>query len=65
MFEINPCRTHAKLTQSFADAIVDIGQLEESHALCPIEASEMLVAARASWIEQKLITCSTYALSAC
>jgi hypothetical protein len=65
MFEINPCRIDAKLTQSLDDAIVDIGQLEENHAFCPIQASERLVAARASWIEHKLITCSTYAPSAC
>jgi hypothetical protein len=63
MFEKNPCRIDAKGTQSLGDAIVDIGQLEESHALCPIQA--IFFAARASLIEHKLITCSTYALSAC
>ena len=56
MFEMNPCRIDAKLTQSLDDAIVAIGQLEENHALCPIQASERLVVAQAAWIEHKL-TC--------
>jgi hypothetical protein len=42
MFEKNPCRIDAKRTQSFGDAIVGIGQLEESHALCAIQASFLL-----------------------
>jgi hypothetical protein len=56
MFAMNPCRIDAKLTRSLDDAIVEIGQLEENHALCPIRASDRLVAAQAAWIEHKL-TC--------
>jgi len=41
---INACRIDARLTQSLDDAIGHIARLEENHALCPIQASERLVA---------------------
>jgi hypothetical protein len=63
MFEKKSCRIDAKRRQSLGDAIVGIGQLEESHALCAIQAS--FFAAPASWIEHKLMPCPTSALSAC
>jgi hypothetical protein len=56
MLGINVCRIDAKLSQSLDDAIIGIAQLEENHALCPIQASERLVAAQAAWIEHKM-TC--------
>jgi hypothetical protein len=56
MLGINVCRIDAKLSQRLDDAIIGIARLEENHALCPIQASESLVAAQAAWIEHKM-TC--------
>jgi hypothetical protein len=56
MFEMNPCRIDAKLTQSLDDAVANFDRLEKNHTLCPIEASEKLVAAQSAWIEHKM-TC--------
>jgi hypothetical protein len=56
MLGTNTCRIDAKLTQRLDKAIVDIERLEENHSLCPIQASERLVAAQAAWIEHK-VTC--------
>ncbi len=56
MLGINACRIDAKLTRCLDDAMIDIARLEENHALCPIKASERLVAAQAAWIEHKM-TC--------
>jgi hypothetical protein len=56
MLELNACRIDAKLTECLDDAMTDIARLEENHALCPIQASERLVAAQAAWIEHKM-TC--------
>jgi hypothetical protein len=56
MLGINVCRIDAKLSQSLDDAIIGIAQLEENHGLCPIQASQRLVAAQTAWIEHKM-TC--------
>ena len=56
MFETNPCRIDAKLTQSLDNAMIDIARLEENHSRCPIQASQRLVAAEMAWVEHK-ITC--------
>jgi hypothetical protein len=56
MLGINACRIDARLSQSLDNAVNDIARLEENHVLCPIQASERLVAAQAAWIEHKM-TC--------
>jgi hypothetical protein len=56
MFAINPCRIDAMLTESLDEAIAHFDQLEKKHAVCPIEASEKLVAAKTAWAEHKM-TC--------
>jgi hypothetical protein len=56
MFDVNPCRIDAKLTQSMDEAIVNFDRLEKNHTLCPIEASEKLVAAQRAWVTHKM-TC--------
>ena len=53
---IATCRIDAKLTQRLDQAMIEIARLEENHSLCPIQASEKLVAAQAAWIEHK-VTC--------
>jgi hypothetical protein len=56
MFDMNPCRIDAKLTQSLDDAEANFERLEKNHSVWPMQASERLVAAQAAWIEHK-ITC--------
>ena len=56
MFENNLCQIAARLTQILDIAIIQIARLEEDHSLCPLQASERLVAAQAAWIEHKM-TC--------
>ena len=56
MLGINICRIDAKLTRRLDEATIELARLEENHALCPIQASERLVAAQTAWIEHK-ITC--------
>jgi hypothetical protein len=53
MFEKNPCRIASRLTQILDIAIIQIARLEENHSLCPVQASERLMAAQAAWIEHK------------
>jgi hypothetical protein len=57
MLGINACRIDAKLTQRLDKAIIDIARLEENHSLCPLKASQRLVAAQTAWIEHKM-TCT-------
>jgi hypothetical protein len=56
MFEIHPCRIDAMLTQSLDEAIANFDLLEMKHVVCPIEASEKLLAAKTAWAEHKM-TC--------
>jgi hypothetical protein len=56
MFDMNPCRIDAKLTQSLDDAIANFDRLEANQSGCPIQASEKFVAAQAAWVEHKM-TC--------
>lgn len=56
MPEIIPCGIDAMLTQSLDEAIANFDQLEKEYAVCPIEASEKLVAAKTAWVEHKM-TC--------
>jgi hypothetical protein len=56
MLGIHACRIDAKLTKCLDKALIEIARLEENYALCPIQASERLVAAQAAWIEHKM-TC--------
>jgi hypothetical protein len=56
MFDMNPCRIDAKLTQSLDDAVANFDRLEANQSVCPIQASARFVAAQAAWIEHK-ITC--------
>jgi hypothetical protein len=56
MFDMNPCRIDAKLTQSLDGAIANVDRLEANQSVCPIQANEKLVAAQAAWIAHKM-TC--------
>jgi hypothetical protein len=56
IFDMNSCRVDAQLTQWLDEAMATFDQLEENHALCPIEASERLVAAQRAWVRHKM-TC--------
>ena len=56
MFDMNPCRIDAKLTQSLDRAIANFDRLEANQSVCPIQAHEKFVAAQAAWIEHKM-TC--------
>jgi hypothetical protein len=53
MFDMNPCRIDAKLTQRLDGAIANFDRLEANQSVCPIQASEKLVAAQAAWIAHK------------
>jgi hypothetical protein len=56
MSEMHPCRIDAMLTRSLDDAIATFDQFEKKYAVCPIDASEELVAAKTAWAEHKM-TC--------
>jgi hypothetical protein len=59
MLEMHPCRIDAMLTQSLDEAIANFDQLEKKYAVCLIEASEKLVAAKTEWAAHKM-TCHLY-----
>jgi hypothetical protein len=56
MFEIYTCPIDAELSKGLDNATLVIELLEKNQALCPIEASQRLVAAQTAWIKHKL-TC--------
>ena len=47
MFRINTCLVDAKLTQDLENAILNVAQVEDNQALCPMQANKWFAAAQA------------------
>ena len=55
MFRINTCLVDAKLTQDLEKAILNVAEVEDNQALCPMQANKRFAAAQAAWIGHKVI----------
>jgi hypothetical protein len=54
MLGIDTCRISAILTRALNNATLNIVQLEENQAICPLEARERFFAAQEAWVDHKM-----------